>query len=131
MACRHHHQGETMLFRHSEGMDTQQIENMRGGQGVVTVKHLLNPDEMLGKGRLFAQNTVPPGASIGLHRHQGDSEAYYVIEGSGVYRNNDQSFAIKAGDLARVDDLNAHSIENTGDVPLVFIALILFTGEQK
>ena len=64
-----------MLFRHSDQMVTQQIENMRGGQGTVAVKHLLNPDEMLGKGRLFAQNTVPPGASIGLHRHQGDSEA--------------------------------------------------------
>ena len=120
-----------MLFRHSNEMVTQQIENMRGGQGSVTVKHLLNPDEMLGKGRLFAQNTIPPGASIGLHRHQGDIEAYYVIEGSGVYHDNDQAFAIGAGDLAQVDDQNQHSIENTGDVPLVFIALILFTGTAK
>jgi len=120
-----------MLFRHSHEMLTQQIDHMRGGQGIVAVKHLLNPDEMLGKGRLFAQNTLPPGASIGLHRHQGDSEAYYVIEGSGVYRNNDQSFAIGVGDLALVDDQNQHSIENTGDVPLIFIALILFSGEQK
>ena len=120
-----------MLFRHSDQMVTQQIDHMRGGQGTVAVKHLLNPDEMLGKGRLFAQNTVPPGASIGLHRHQGDSEAYYVIAGSGVYRDDDQSFAIGVGDLARVDDEHRHSIENTGDVPLVFIALILFTGTAK
>ena len=91
-----------MLFRHSDEMVTQQIEHMRGGQGTVAVKHLLNPDEMLGKGRLFAQNTIPPGASIGLHRHQGDSEAYYVIEGSGVYRDDDQSFTIGAGDLLAV-----------------------------
>ena len=120
-----------MLFRHSNEMVTQDIENMRGGQGTVTVKHLLNPDEMLGKGRLFAQNTVPPGASIGLHQHQGDMEAYYVISGSGVYYDNGQAFNIGAGDLARVDDHNQHSIENTGDIPLVFIALILFTGESK
>ena len=33
-----------MLFRHSDEMVTQQIENMRGGQGTATVKHLLNPD---------------------------------------------------------------------------------------
>ena len=52
-----------MLYRHSDQMVTQQIEKMRGGQGVATVKNLLNPDEMLGKGRLFAQNTLPPGAS--------------------------------------------------------------------
>jgi mannose-6-phosphate isomerase-like protein (cupin superfamily) len=112
-------------------MVSQNIEHMRGGLGTVTVKHLLNPDEMLGKGRLFAQNTVPPGASIGLHKHLGDMEAYYVISGSGVYGDNDRLFDIVAGDLVRVDDHNQHSIENTGDIPLVFIALILFTGESK
>ena len=64
-----------MLFRHSPEMMTQHNEHMRGGQGTVTVKHLLKPDEMLGKGRLFAELTVPPGASVGLHRHEGDVEA--------------------------------------------------------
>ena len=112
-------------------MTTQQIERMRGGEGIVTVKHLLNPDEMLGKGRLFAENTVPLGASIGRHRHEGDAEAYYILRGSGLYHDNEQAFEIKAGDMALVDDHNFHSIENTGDVPLVFIALILFTGEKK
>jgi mannose-6-phosphate isomerase-like protein (cupin superfamily) len=112
-------------------MVIQQIEHMRGGQGTVSVKHLLNPDELLGKGRLFAENTIPPGASIGLHRHEGDVEAYYLIQGSGIYHNNDQVFDIKAGDMALVDDHHEHSIENTGDMPLVFIALILFTGDKK
>ncbi len=120
-----------MLFRHSSDMVTLQHEHLRDGKGTVTVKHLLNPDEMLGKGRLFAENILPPGASIGLHRHEGDSEAYYILRGNGIYHDNDQVFSITAGDLALVDDQNSHSIENTGDIPLVFIALILFTGEKK
>ena len=120
-----------MLFRHSDEMLTQQIENMRGGQGTATVKHLLNPDEMLGKGRLFAENTLPPGASIGLHPHEGDFEVYYILQGRGRYYNNDQVFEVKAGDMTRVDDHNTHSIVNTGDTPLVFIALILFTGDAS
>ena len=120
-----------MIYRHSEEMNEQHIENMRGGKGTVTVKHILNPEEMLGKGRLFAKNTVPVGASIGLHPHEGDIEAYYILKGSGVYYNNDEKFEVKAGDLTVVDDHNYHSIENTGDAPLVFIALILFTGDSK
>ena len=120
-----------MLFRHSTDMVSQQIEHMRDGQGTVTVKHLLNPDEMLGKGRLFAENTIPPGASIGLHRHEGDVEAYYILQGSGIYHNNDEVFDIKAGDMTVVDDHNLHGIENTGAIPLIFIALILFTGDKK
>ena len=120
-----------MLFRPSDRMVTQNIENMRGGKGTVAIKHLLNPEELLGKGRLFAENTVPPGASIGLHRHEGDVEAYYVIAGNGVYYNDGERYAIKVGDLTLVDDQHQHSIENTGDTPLVFIALILFTGDRK
>jgi len=120
-----------MLFRTSDEMVTQQMEGMRGGKGTVSVKHLLNPDELLGKGRLFAENTVPPGASIGLHRHEGDVEAYYITQGSGIYCNDDERIAVKAGDLTLVDDHHQHSIENTGATPLVLIALILFTGEKK
>jgi mannose-6-phosphate isomerase-like protein (cupin superfamily) len=106
----------------------QHIENMRDGKGIVTVKHILNPDEMLGKGRLFAVNTIPAGASIGLHPHEGDIEAYYIVQGSGIYYNNDEKYEVKAGDLTVVDDHNCHGIENTGNEPLVSIALILFTG---
>lgn len=120
-----------MLFKQRSDMVTQHIENMRGGQGTVTVKHLLNPDEMLGKGRLFAENTVPPGASVGLHRHEGDVEAYYILQGRGRYHNNEAEFDIQAGDMTLVDDHNLHGIRNTGDIPLVFIALILFTGDRK
>lgn len=120
-----------MLYRHSTEMFTQHNEHMRGGNGTVTVKHLLKPDEMLGKGRLFAELTIPPGASVGLHRHEGDVEAYYILEGSGRYRNNDDVYDVAAGDLTLVDDHNCHGLENTGDTPLKLIGLILFTGDRQ
>ena len=120
-----------MLFRHSPEMMTQHNEHMRGGQGTVTVKHLLKPDEMLGKGRLFAELTVPPGASVGLHRHDGDVEAYYILQGKGRYQNDDESFDVTAGDLTLVDNLHCHGIENTGEEPLKLIGLILFTAPEK
>ncbi len=120
-----------MLLRHYEDMNKFQMENMRGGKGVVEVLHILNPDEMQGKGRLFAENIMPPGTSIGLHAHKGDTEAYYFLEGSGRYQNNDEFFDVKAGDVAVVDDGDVHGIINSGEGPLRFIALILFTGEKK
>lgn len=120
-----------MLLRHYEDMNKFQMENMRGGIGTVEVVHMLNPDEMKGKGRLFAENIMPPGSSIGLHPHIGDTEAYYFLEGSGLYQNNKETYEVKAGDITVVDDGDMHGITNTGDVPLRFIALILFTGEKK
>ncbi|MDR1934122.1 MAG: cupin domain-containing protein [Candidatus Accumulibacter sp.] len=119
-----------MLYRHSSDMFTQYNEQMRGGKGTVTVKHLLKPEEMFGKGRLFAELTIPPGASVGLHPHEGNVEAYYILQGSGRYQDNDQFYEVAAGDLTLVDDHDSHGLENTGDVPLKLIGLILFTGDN-
>ena len=94
------------------------------------MKHLLKPEEMFGKGRLFAELTIPPGASIGLHRHDGNVEAYYFLEGKGRYVDNGDIYEVAAGDLTLVDDHGSHGVENTGDVPLKLIGLILFTGDQ-
>lgn len=112
-------------------MASSLMERMRGGDGSVRVTHILNPDEMFGKGRLFAENIVPPGASIGLHKHEGDSEAYFFLEGTGEYQDNEVSYAVRAGDLTVVADGDSHGIRNTGAEPLRFIALILFTGGEK
>ena len=120
-----------MLFRHSSEMFTVFNEQMRGGKGTVTVRHLLKPDEMLGKGRLFAELTIPPGASIGLHEHQGDAEAFYVLQGTGRYQNDDQFFDVSAGDMTLVDDQHCHAIENTGTEPLKLIGLILYTKARE
>lgn len=121
-----------MLYRKYSEMDHFEIDDMRGGTGRVKVTHLLKPQEMLGKGRLFADNVIPPGGSIGLHPHEGDVEAYYFLEGKGLYQNGDETeFEVEPGDLTFVDDHQSHGIKNIGDVPLRFIALILFTGENK
>lgn len=116
-----------MILRHSDEIRAQVNEKMRDGKGSVTVRYLLEPEEMFGKGRLFAENLVPVGASIGLHQHKGDSEAYYFLQGTGRYLNNSDEFAVKAGDVTVVAEGDWHSIENTGTQPMVFIALILFT----
>ena len=116
-----------MLYRHSSEMFIQHNEAMRGGKGTVTVKHLLKPDELLGKGRLFAELTVPPGASVGLHRHEGDVEAYYIIEGRGRYLNNEDAYEVNAGDLTLVDDHHSHGIENIGADDLEYIAIVIHT----
>lgn len=120
-----------MIIRHSDEMKEAQVENMRGGKGAVTFKYLLNPDEFHEKGRLFAQNTIPVGASIGMHLHEGEFEIFYILQGTGTYYNNEEKFEIKAGDMAYLDVDNSHSLENTGDEPLVFMALILFAEDKR
>ncbi len=64
---------------------------------------------------------VPPGASVGKHRHIGVEEFYYVIQGEGTARVNQESAPIHQGDAVPILLNDAHSFENTGSRDLEFL----------
>ncbi|MHC1746510.1 MAG: cupin domain-containing protein [Negativicutes bacterium] len=97
-----------------------------GGQGEIKIMKLLDDAQLQGKGRLFARNTLPPGASLGLHEHKGDIEAYYILSGEGMVDDNGTKVLVTAGDVMYTGNGESHSIENIGAVDLEFIALILY-----
>ena len=72
----------------------------------------------------LARATLAPGAEVGYHVHTGDSEAYYFISGEGEYDDGGITYKVSAGDFSYTADGQGHGVKNTGDEPLVFIALI-------
>jgi len=90
------------------------------------VTKILEMDQLLGKGRLFARNMLAPGSSLGWHEHKGDVEAYYIIAGEGTVDDNGTKVTVQAGDVVYTNNGESHSIENTGTENLEFIALILY-----
>ena len=96
--------------------DQKQVEHKPApfdGTGDITVRHLLNgAEEMYGKGRVFAHSTLAPGCAIGYHTHTNESETYYI--------------PVSVGDVTFTGAGEGHGLANTGDVPLEFIALILY-----
>lgn len=115
------------MIKKPEEMRVAVNKEMRGGKGEVTVRHLLNaPEELCGKGRLFAQTTIPPGASIGRHPHNNEFETFYVVQGSGEYYDDGATLAFSAGDVLQTREGGAHSVVNTGSEDVVLVALILF-----
>ena len=59
-----------------------------GGKNSVFANWLIEIPEFKGAGRVFQKVVVPPMCEIGYHVHKGDSEAYYLLEGSGIYNDN-------------------------------------------
>ena len=101
---------------------------IRGGKGETEMRLIAeNNDELMGKGRLFNHMIIQPGNSIGEHKHEGDNEIFYFIKGTGLYNNNGTMVEVGPGDTTCCKDGEFHSLENTGDEPLEFIALILFS----
>lgn len=106
-------------------MEIQRIENMRGGEGHVFIKHILDKEQLNDKCRLYAQVTLEPGCSIGYHEHQKESETYYILSGEGVYDDNGTKRTVKVGDMTYTPDGMGHGMANEGNENLVFMALIL------
>ncbi|MDO4805574.1 MAG: cupin domain-containing protein, partial [Lachnospiraceae bacterium] len=88
------------MVRRKEDITTITKPAPFGGTGEITVRSLLEgPEEMYGKGRVFAHTTVYPGSKLGLHMHQGDAETYYIMSGSGKYNDNGTIVDVHPGDV--------------------------------
>ena len=102
-------------------------EHMRCGAGYILAKPILTSnEEMYNKGRVFQHTIIDPGCEIGLHKHEGEGETYYLIKGSGVYYRGDEKVRVQAGDITFCDDGESHGFFNDTDEPVEMIALILF-----
>lgn len=106
---------------------TEIKENLCGGKGSVILKHLLGSGELNGKCRMYAEVTINPGCSLGYHEHHGDSETYYIISGTGRYNDDGSERNVNPGDVTYTGSGHGHGIENAGDTPLVFMALIIYS----
>lgn len=98
-------------------------EFMRGGRKQVELTEL--SAGLPGKMRLFSLLTLIPGASIGYHVHEGETEMFYFLEGNGRVRDDDATLDVTAGDSMATFSGHGHAVENTGDTDLVILAAII------
>ena len=95
------------------------------GKGEITITHLLTSQELGDKCAMFAKVTIPPGASIGVHFHKGNTETYHIIQGEALYNDNGKEMKIGVGTTTFCPDGEQHGIENVGKDDLIFMALII------
>ena len=112
-----------MVIRRNE-MKTEVKEKMRGGEGSAQFIYLVDCENEKNI-RLLAELTLQPGASIGNHNHESEAEYYIILSGSGTVCDNGAEKPVYAGDTIITKDGASHSIANTGNVPLVFHAVII------
>lgn len=69
--------------------------------------------------------TLPPGASIGLHKHEVNEDAYIIVSGEGTFTDSaGKESAVRAGDITIARKGESHALRNTGKEPLIFLDVI-------
>ena len=74
---------------------------------------------------------LPPGNSVGYHRHNVMEEVYYILSGRGRMTVDDATYDVKAGDAATCLLGGSHGIYNNSgeDLELISIAVALEKGK--
>ena len=109
---------------HRNEMKSETREKLRDGEGSTQFIHLLDGSKEK-NARLFAEITLKPGCSIGYHKHESETEYYFILSGSGTVNDDGKEVQVKQGDSIITGNGASHSIKNSGSVPLVFHAVIV------
>jgi len=113
------------MIKKQSAQEVEHRENMRGGNGAVTIRHYFKMHEMKAPCRLCAELRVPPKASVGLHQHNGEDEVYIIHQGTGRIIDGAEVREVTAGDAILTGNGATHAVENIGQDDLVLTAVII------
>jgi mannose-6-phosphate isomerase-like protein (cupin superfamily) len=113
------------MIKRNHTCATEVRQNMRGGNGSVTVTHFWGKGELKARTRLCARLTLEPGSSIGFHEHVNEEEVYIVLRGQGLIEENGQKIPVSVGDSILTGDGAGHAVEAVGSEPLEMLAFIV------
>lgn len=111
-----------MITRKQEQTVTNR-ENMRGGNGTVKLEGLVA--QLPFNARLFSKITLVPGASIGYHVHENETELFYFAQGRGLANDDGNVVEVEAGDAMATANGHGHGVENNSSEDMVIIAAII------
>lgn len=104
-----------------EGVVTARV---RGGKGSAKIQTFFQPQEFSTPLCAFNILTLEPGNSVGYHQHVDSEEVYWILEGKGQARDDQETMELVPGDALLTNDKHFHSIENTGTVPLKILTVM-------
>ncbi|MBQ7033532.1 MAG: cupin domain-containing protein [Clostridia bacterium] len=99
-------------------------ENDASQKGLTLHRLAAAPDKPE-KVRMYARAILAPGGEVYYHKHEGESESYYILSGRGIYSDNGVESEVLPGDITFTPSGKSHGIKNAGDEDLHFMALII------
>ncbi len=92
--------------------------NFKGGEDKLTANMFFDGNNRILYGRLA------PGASIGYHKHEGNCEIIYILEGCAKYLMDEGTEYAVAGQCHYCPEGHSHAMINEGTEDLVFFAVV-------
>ncbi len=92
--------------------------NFKGGELYFAANTYFDGINRIMRGRLI------PGATIGMHAHEGSCEIVYILSGKGKVIYDGEVIPLTAGDCHYCPQGHTHSLINNSDEDLIFFAVV-------
>lgn len=99
------------------------VQNFFGGKGTIYTREVWSNDSFAGSWEYVHHYLIPPGASIGLHRHDKMEVVYYILSGAGRGTISDATYDIRKGDAMSCTLHNSIGVYNNSKKNLEIIAV--------
>ena len=99
-------------------IDEQSILGFKNGEGELTTRNFVDEKNKIMMSRL------KPGANIGYHKHEMNSEIIYCISGNGHLRYDDEVETFTSGDVHYCPMGHSHALYNDGQDDLLYFAIV-------
>jgi mannose-6-phosphate isomerase-like protein (cupin superfamily) len=107
------------------------VQQMHGGKGVAQYRRALGPGDFYSNWTYVDHVVLPPGASVGTHRHQGLEEIFYVMQGEGTAEAGSEKAPIRKGDAVPIMMDEPHALVNTGTSELEVMVVGIAMDKEK
>jgi uncharacterized cupin superfamily protein len=109
-------------------INVDELDYVHTSKGDVFEERYAVVSDKIGAKKLgYSISLVPPGKRVcPYHNHHVNEEMFFILEGTGTYRFNDQEYPVRPGDFCAAPPggrETAHHLINTGNVDLKYIAL--------
>ena len=96
-----------------------------GGVGPITFRRLMASVDFATNVDFLDLTIVPPGSTIGRHRHSGNEEFYFIVNGAPLMRVDGEERRIRRSDIAVVHSGEWHELINdTEDDVEIFVVQV-------
>jgi mannose-6-phosphate isomerase-like protein (cupin superfamily) len=94
-----------------------------GGEVIKDNAQYLLKDNTFGKNLILSSTFLRANQKTNGHKHEGQEEVYFFIDGEGEMTIDEETFPVKSGDVICIEDGEFHKVNNTGDLGLYFVCV--------
>lgn len=101
-----------------DSMEKTVLHEFKGGNKDTVAQMYTDSSGKIMKGRL------EPGASIGMHTHENNSEMVYILSGTASFLYDEGTEEVTAGNCHYCPKGHSHSMRNHTEEELIFFAVV-------